>query len=94
MSSRLMVAKKLSATALSQHSPFARPTARRRWPGPAWRSPAGVLAAPVGMEDDAPLAGRTAKAIFRASATSSVRMWSASAQPTTRRLARSMTVAR
>jgi hypothetical protein len=37
---------------------------------------------------------RFEKAIDSASSTSSVRMWSASAQPTTRRLARSMTVAR
>ena len=37
---------------------------------------------------------RLAKAIVSASSTSSVRMWSASDQPTTLRLARSMTVAR
>ena len=37
---------------------------------------------------------RVEKAIDSASSTSSVRMWSASAQPTTLRLAKSMTVAR
>ena len=37
---------------------------------------------------------RAATAIRRASATSSVRMWSAIDQPTTRREARSITVAR
>jgi hypothetical protein len=42
-----------------------------------------------------PSAGaRFANAIVRASSTSSVRMWSARAQPTTFLLARSMTVAR
>ena len=41
-----------------------------------------------------PFSGRLLRnAILRASSTSSVRMWSAKAHPTTRRLARSITVA-
>ena len=56
--------------------------------------PAGVLAAAVGVEDRPGRWAACVKALNRASEISSVRMWSASAQPTTLRLARSITVAR
>src|SRR5271165_401510 len=63
-------------------------------PGQLGEVPARVLH-PRSEWKMTPLDGRrVAKAIERASSTNSVRMCSASAQPTTRRLARSMTVAR
>ena len=90
-----MVAKKLSATALSQHSP-ANPTDNST---PLARASSAksrlVYWQPRSEWKITPAGGRRCtKAISSASVTSSVRMWSASAQPTTLRLARSMTVAR
>ena len=54
----------------------------------------GVLAATVRVEDETRLGWRAPLAISRASQTSSARMWSAIAQPTTLREARSRTLAR
>lgn len=95
MSSHLSVDRKLSQTALSQH-----------WPGrdSDWRAPwrfnSPVNSADVSWEPRSewkirPGSGRRrSMAMLRAWHTSSARMWSAIAQPTIRREATSITVAR
>ena len=75
---------------------FSRPTTRRPFAGPTRRSPGSCIdrTQPVGVKDDTGAGCRFTKAIVRASSMSLVRMWSASDQPTTFRLAKSMTVAK
>ena len=95
MSSPLRVAKKRSATALSNESPTEPVEAR----SPASRSrrpkAAEAYCPPWSLWCTSPGAGRRARrAISKAARTSSVRRWSAMAHPTTRRLPASSTTAR
>ncbi len=91
----MIVAKNDSATALSQHWPRAADRERdAEAVGEARELGAGVLTAAVGVEDHPGLGTALGDALVSAASIRSVRRWSAVAQPTTRRDAMSMTVAR
>jgi hypothetical protein len=94
-SSVLMVAKNDSATALTVPALTATPDrqAHAELVGQPGVLGAGVLPRSL-WKVTGPVGRRAATAFVKAWATRSVRRWSAVAQPTTRREARSMTVAR
>ena len=95
MSSFLSVANQLSATALSQHCRGRERLWRIAWSASSAVKSRAVYCEPRSVWKISPGGGRRDSTAMRsASPTSVVRMWSAIAQPTTRRLARSITVAR